>query len=161
MLNKTKELHDAQIIHGDLSFNNILYHNDPNSTNKHQIAIIDFGLSGKANADGYISLANPMNNFYFAPECRNESSPIAYYKSDLYSLGQWIKRMKNNEPILNDLAEKMVNPVLGDRPNLDKIIQTVKDQLMTINNKPVEQANKVGLNESPTETPTKKTIKPL
>ena len=32
---------------------------------------------------------------------------------------------------------------------------------MTINNKPVEQANKVGLNESPTETPTKKTIKPL
>ena len=129
VLNKTKSLHDLKIVHGDLSFNNILY-----NQNDSKIAIIDFGLSNIADENGFIKLPQAMDNFYFAPECQDESNPTACYKSDVYSLGQWIKLIKSTvpDPRLNNLAEKMIRVDLNERLSLDESIQEVQDYLIAL-----------------------------
>lgn len=138
VLEKTKELHNKDhIIHGDLSFNNILF--DPIT---HKATIIDFGFGNKIDPNtNTIPLNFPIKfdrTGYHAPECAKRK---AYPASDLYNLGQWIKwdLNKNNNPVLTKLTEKMTQLDYKDRPTIDECIEITTKLLQQEHSMPKRQ----------------------
>jgi|GEM_PF-554805 serine/threonine protein kinase len=119
VLGKLKELHEKNIIHGDVSFNNILI---KKSNGKIEIHLIDFGLSGKLqngikkypildykfDDDSYVppecdrmisyhEIIQELVKFKFSVEIIGAINSLAITghgfhteASDLYSLGWWV-----------------------------------------------------------------------
>lgn len=130
VLEKTKELHERyNLIHGDLSFNNILF--DPNT---HKATIIDFGFGNTINPKtNTIQLNFPIKfdrNGYHAPEC---AKGTAFPASDVYNLGKWIRwdlNSDNNNAMIKTLTDDMTKPQHTNRPTIDECIQRTKALLL-------------------------------
>jgi len=128
VLQATQELHEKGIIHGDLSFNNILYNH---KTGK--MTIIDFGFAVKSdNPNSVVTLPERALNLqkvseYFAPEGGRGNFSA---KTDVYSLGYWIKTYDNyNNVHLTQLAILMQQQDLQNRPNIATCINTIETLL--------------------------------
>ena len=121
----TQDLHNQKIIHGDLSFNNILY-----DAKTGKVTIIDFGFSGKATASNSIRLPfiipfNPRG--YYAPE--GETGKITNM-SDIYNLGKWIEwAVAGSDPFLRNLSAKMANLNAFNRLNAIACIKVIEKKL--------------------------------
>jgi len=125
VLKATKELHNKDIIHADLSFNNVLY--DPKTG---KVTIIDFGFANKADLNHSITLPFPIPfnpKGYNAPECK---SGKATYRSDIYSLGKWIEwDVAAGNPFLTNLAANMLIMDPFKRPNSELCIKAIEQYL--------------------------------
>ena len=125
ILKATKELHNKDIIHADLSFNNVLY--DPKTG---KVTIIDFGFANKADLNHSITLPFPIPfnpKGYNAPECK---SGKATYRSDIYSLGKWIEwDVAAGNPFLTNLAANMLIMDPFKRPNSELCIKAIEQYL--------------------------------
>ena len=127
---KTRELHRKQIVHGDLSFNNILYNPKTGEVN-----IIDFGFANKVNRNGEIKFPIfEQLSGYNAPECRQGYATV---KSDIYSLGKWIQwGVAGADQHLNHLAGQMLLPNAGQRCNLDDCTNYLNEYLKSLKHNP-------------------------
>lgn len=146
VLQEMKAMHQKGIIHGDLSFNNILY--DPKTK---KVSIIDFGFAdkvkpGKNNIMIPFSIAFDPRKYY-APECMNQ---VAYKVSDTYSLGRWVSwgltgnwvtggltsKHQNVPDELKSLVNQMIAYQPNDRPNIDNCIHALDNYLLRQQSKP-------------------------
>lgn len=124
VLQATQALHEKGIIHGDLSFNNILYNQKTGEIN-----IIDFGLAVRSdNPNDVVSLPQRALNIrmisqYFAPE-----GSVGQFsaKTDVHSLGYWIQRYAEDNPSLMKLAQNMSKRNLQQRPDITTCINTIE-----------------------------------
>ncbi len=132
ILHKINFLHNTiNIIHGDLSFSNILY--DPK---KKSLEIIDFGFSGVADENGMINFPEIIDNHrsYIAKECYLLKK--ATFASDIHSLGWWVKFYLKNENFFNNkktssplnfkfinFLDKMLDSNYSFRPKITDCIQ--------------------------------------
>jgi uncharacterized protein YnzC (UPF0291/DUF896 family) len=130
----TKKLHeDFKIIHGDLSFNNILY--DPVTK---KATIIDFGFAKEANKAGKIKLPFKIDfeptkvDHYHGPEC---ATGFASYSSDIYSLGKWLEISKEitKNHVLQKLSRRMTLKEPENRPTIDECIKICQDLIKNSN----------------------------
>ncbi len=112
-------LHTQDIIHGDLTPDNVIYHHDPRS-GQEQLTLIDLALPirlyREQEAKEYDSVEQSILAFgqpaYMAPECLKGDLPTS--KSDLYGLGLLFFELCTGTPVyrgapsefLNDLLEK-------------------------------------------------------
>ena len=150
VLEELQELHKKNIIHGDLSFKNILI--KKNSNGKIEIHLIDFGFSGKMK-NGIKKY--PFSNYkfeyiYVPPECDpiiapqlvspkvfkahivdaiNDLANAGYgfntVTSDLYSLGWWIYYHANKHNVFEIFKDTLdANPYY--RPTLGSLISRCK-----------------------------------
>lgn len=143
VLESTKELHAKGVIHGDLSFNNILY-----DSNNDKVTIIDFGYAQKLNQplsqQGLVKwrLKIYKANAYLPPEMVTTYNPRTNtevagqigYKSDVFSLGKWIEWFSANDPEIKRLAANMTKSDIQGRANIDDCITQVKKLLNSRHN---------------------------
>ena len=129
-LQATQELHKKGIIHGDLSFNNILYNPETKKA-----TIIDFGRAVKSNQDLIqdplirLPYAIPFNPNHYAPPELNGAR--ANYRSDIYSIGKWINWYADatRDPFLQELSRGMLNPDPTKRVNAQMCIDKINTAL--------------------------------
>lgn len=135
VLEATKNLHAQGIIHGDLSFNNILYDSENDKVN-----IIDFGFAQKFDAsnkealvDWPITIADDPTSYYPDEMVTKNilSTGKIGYKSDVYILGKCIEFF-NNPPFNNPpdekiqlLTKKMTEHDINKRCSLDDCIEHI------------------------------------
>lgn len=125
VLQATQNLHEKGIIHGDLSFNNILYNDKTNEIN-----IIDFGLAVRSDHPNNVvklpdrALKLKMLNKYFAPEGK-----FGFFsaKTDVHSLGYWIQQYAYDNRNLMQLAQSMSNKELQNRPDITTCINQIEN----------------------------------
>ena len=129
-LQATQELHKKGIIHGDLSFNNILYNPETKKA-----TIIDFGRAVKSNQDLIqdplirLPYAIPFDPNHYAPPELNGAR--ANYRSDIYSIGKWINWYADatRDPFLQELSRGMLNPDPTKRVNAQMCIDKINTAL--------------------------------
>ena len=176
ILEQVKILHEQNIVHGDLSFNNILVHKKPDG--EIEIHIVDYGLSGILKEGIRMFPVQEFEfspNSYTPPECDYTRSPhlttfnigsdnymnvhtwakngygFDTASSDLYTL-IWCVNYLNKKPdrILSYLFDKTCQQPHHIRPSLENITtvcQTYLENLKAFSHEsPVPQ-------EDPTMTP--------
>lgn len=87
-----RELHQNNIIHGDIKTNNVILHYEPK---KEYIKLIDFGVSYMTNTDDLIEIECRCGTLgYRAPE---QEDLKMNYKSDIYSMAVTIVELWNGD----------------------------------------------------------------
>ena len=119
------EIHNASIVHRDISPNNILLLSDGS------IRLIDFGI-GQIEDDDTITLPGEHfgTRFYAPPECGpHESTPIKIY-TDIYSAAKVLwsaitskKVFDHEEKVFNELSMKSMFPNKMETWHLNRIFQ--------------------------------------
>lgn len=141
------ELHDSNIIHGDVKTNNIVLEYGYKRQN---VKLIDFGMSYHSNDDNFIDIERRCGTEgYRAPE--QESYQLCK-KSDIYSLGvsiieiwngdiwhdatdfkgnrkdvlRGLRKIEKNDKYLGDLLRKTISLKPKKRPNTKEILIMLK-----------------------------------
>lgn len=142
ILNKVEFLHKKmRIVHGDLSFCNILYDSVTKS-----LEIIDFGFSGVADENDMIRFPSlsAIRKTYIAEECYIYKQ--ATFASDIYTLGCWFRLCIDNyinhnkalPPIILskcfNLISKMLNTNYVLRPDVTDCIKETSSILHDVKN---------------------------
>ena len=134
------QIHQHDIIHKDISSNNILV-----NLQKHEVKLIDFGISTKIDLK-QTYLGNPEwlegTLGYTSPEQTGRMNRVVDYRTDLYSMGVTFYEMLTGRlPFMAKDAMELIHchiaqtPIHGSQlnPNVPKIIFDIVDKLLAKN----------------------------
>lgn len=140
-----KEIHAADLLHGDIKPDNLIFR--PDGT----VALIDFGTSSAKTETGYEAPSAAANNFS-APEkiaaYLGTPSPQSYGpKSDIFSLGVTLRWLINNfemyrmlsdseqrisNKIVSQTATQMIHSQADKRPSVDEALAAIDQQILAL-----------------------------
>ncbi|MEO9484572.1 MAG: ATP-binding sensor histidine kinase [Ekhidna sp.] len=134
------EVHEAKIIHKDITSHNLII--DEESGKAH---LLDFGISTKLNLREQ-NLENPEtlegSLMYISPEQTGRMNRMVDYRTDLYSLGITFHEMLTGKvPFLHTDAMEMVHAHIAGQPpsitsyraDVPKVLQQIVDKLVAKN----------------------------
>lgn len=123
---KILELHKQKIIHGDIKFENFIYHENDSEIN---ISLVDYGMSKLKSDDRAAFVTGPTASGtlqYAAPEVVSDRKYS--FASDIYALGKMFEVCS----FYHEMAKKMIMKDPNDRVKLPIVIDYLVTELQMI-----------------------------